>query len=213
MNRIPLLWVLLFSFVTRDLSAISADDLCPICNKKYGPKIYALSKHGRDERVLVCGDCAKLDTTCYICGIPVKEKFMRLADGRLLCDEDAKQAVLTQEDANNIFEEVKADAQSLLARLGSLPDRNIHLALEAKARLDKTGNNIISAHDDRLLMGLTRTTASDAEHFEHTIYLLYGLTRERMMVVAAHEYGHTWLHENVRRKLNNDTGEGFCDWF
>ena len=47
---------------------------------------------------------------------------------------------------------------------------------------------------------------------EHEIHLLYGLTRERMMVVAAHEYGHTWLHENVRRKLNADTVEGVCDW-
>jgi hypothetical protein len=32
------------------------------------------------------------------------------------------------------------------------------------------------------------------------------------MVVSAHEYGHTWLHENVRRKLSHDTVEGFCDW-
>jgi hypothetical protein len=70
---------------------------------------------------------------------------------------------------------------------------------------------LISAHDDRLLLGLTRTTV-DGEEFQHTIYALYGLTRERLMIVAAHEYGHTWLHENVHRKLNQDAVEGFCDW-
>jgi hypothetical protein len=42
--------------------------------------------------------------------------------------------------------------------------------------------------------------------------LLYGLTRERMISVSAHEYAHTWLHENVRRKLNHSATEGFCDW-
>jgi hypothetical protein len=58
---------------------------------------------------------------------------------------------------------------------------------------------------------LTRTIQRGDE-FEHTIFLLHGLTRDRMKVVAAHEYGHAWLHENVQRKLNPDTVEGFCDW-
>ena len=31
-------------------------------------------------------------------------------------------------------------------------------------------------------------------------------------MVAAHEYGHAWMHENVTRKLNQDAVEGFCDW-
>jgi hypothetical protein len=61
------------------------------------------------------------------------------------------------------------------------------------------------------LLGLTRSTVNNGK-FQHTIYALYGLTRERLMIVAAHEYGHTWLHENVRRKLNQDAVEGFCDW-
>jgi hypothetical protein len=100
----------------------------------------------------------------------------------------------------------------MLSRLGSLPNHNITLHLEAKARLDKTGNNLISAHDDRLLMGLTRMRSNEDGKFEHDVYLLYGLTRERLRVVAAHEYAHTWLHENVRRKLNAESIEGFCDW-
>ena len=200
----------LFWIATSD--AASNNELCPVCNKQLGQTIYLFTKAGRDEKVPVCGDCAKLETTCYICTLPVREKCTRLADGRLLCDDDAKNAVLTQDDAEKIFDDVKRDVQSILSRLGSLPHHNIRLTLEAKARLDKNGSNLISAHDDRLLMGLTRTTRGETEEFEHRIFLLYGLTRERLMVVAAHEYAHAWLHENVRRKLNQDAIEGFCDW-
>jgi hypothetical protein len=195
-----------------NLSGAATDEICPICGDRMGLNIYRFTKRGSDEKVLVCENCAKLETACFICGLPVKHKFMRLADGRLLCNDDAKTAILQQDDTDKIFDDVKRDLQSMLAQLGSLPHHNINVVLEAKARLDKSGANLISAHDDRLLMGLTRTSSREAGKFEHEIHLLYGLTRERMMVVAAHEYAHTWLHENVRRKLNQDTVEGFCDW-
>ena len=194
------------------LPAITTDDLCPVCHEHYGPTVYGLTKRGRTEKVFVCANCAKLETRCYICAMPVKDKFLRLADGRLLCDEDARQCVLEQFDAEKLFDDVKRETQTVLTQLGSLPNHNIKLILEAKARLDKSGPNVISTHDDRLLMGVTRTTGFEEGKFEHTISLLYGLTKERMTVVAAHEYAHTWLHENVRRKLNQDTVEGFCDW-
>ena len=194
------------------MSAISADDPCPICGKRYGTSVFGITRTGREDKVFVCGNCAKLETTCYICSIPVLYKFTKLADGRLLCEEDTKRAVLTQDDAGKLFDDVKRDTQSILARVGSLPHPNIQLTLEAKARLDKSGSNLISAHDDRLLMGLTRSTGTGPGEMQHSIFLLYGLTRERMMVVSAHEYAHAWLHENVHRKLNQDTVEGFCDW-
>src|ERR1051325_3182409 len=203
---------MLYLLVVSAALAISKDDLCPVCGQRLGVRVYLFTKRGRDEKVPVCAACSRLETTCYICGVPVRDKCTRLADGRLLCEDDARTAVLTQDEAEKIFDDVKSDLQSVLAQLGSLPHHNIHLNLEAKARLDKSGSNLISAHDDRLLMGLTRTTGHEDGRHEHTISLLYGLTRERMMVVAAHEYGHAWLHENIRRKLNQDTVEGFCDW-
>lgn len=164
-----------------------------------------------DERVLVCEPCSRLETACYICKLPVKDRFTKLADGRLLCEDHAKQAVLEQTEASRIFEEVKGEALSLLMRMGSLPHRNIQVILEAKPRLDKSGGDLISAHDDRLLMGLTRSV-KEKNRFQHRIHLLHGLTRERMTLVAAHEYAHAWLHENVQRKLNDDTAEVSCDW-
>jgi hypothetical protein len=203
---------LLWLFITSTVFSATPETLCPICGNRLGTSAFLLTKRGHEEKVTVCADCGKLETTCYICGLPVKNKAMRLADGRLLCSDDAKQAVLTQDEAQKIFDDIKRDIQSMLSRHGVLPHHNIHLVLEAKARLDKTGGNLISAHDDRMLMGLTRSTSDESGKFEHTVSLLYGLTRERLMAVAAHEYGHAWLHENVRRKLNQDAVEGFCEW-
>jgi hypothetical protein len=189
----------------------ASDDYCAVCGDRLGTAVYRFTRRGREAKVFVCGPCAKLETICDICSLPVKNKYTRLADGRLLCEEDAKSAVLTQDEADRIFDDVKRALQSTLAQLGSLPHHNVHFILEAKARLDKSGSNLISSHGNSVLLGLTRTTVEGGK-FRHTIYGLYGLTRERMMIVAAHEYGHTWLHENVRRKLNQDTVEGFCDW-
>ena len=40
-----------------------------------------------------------------------------------------------------------------------------------------------------------------------------GLGRGRLAAICAHEYTHTWLHENVPsdRALDRDTVEGFCE--
>ncbi len=207
-----LAWLL--SVLTLVPSASGADDsLCIACGRRlgFGMTIYSFKRRGQDKKVWACAECAKLDTQCYICGVPVKDKLTQLSDGRLLCTEDAAQAVLEQHVAENLFEDVKRDCESILSQLGSLPHHNISLVLEAKARLDKQGGNIISTHDDSLLMGLTRTRREEGQ-FKHSIFLLHGLTRERMIVVAAHEYAHAWIHENVRRKMNQDCVEGFCDW-
>ena len=204
-------WRLLFLVAMTAAWAVSTDDLCPICQQRHGKTVYGITRRGSEAKILICAACAKLDTACYVCNVPVKDRLTRLADGRLLCEDDARLAVLEQVRAEDLFAEVKRDAQSILSRLGSLPHHNIHLVLETKAHLDKTGGNVISRHDDRLLMGLTRTRRQ-GDDCHHTIYLLSGLTQDRMKVVAAHEYAHAWLHENVRRKLNQSAVEGFCDW-
>lgn len=211
MHRLWIACLLAWFSIAASRAAVSADDLCPVCNQKFGSKIFSIKKLGTENKVLVCAECVKLETSCYLCGVPVKDRFTKLADGRLLCPEDAQRAVLEQDEAVKIFEDVKRDAQTILSRLGKLPHRNIQLILEARPKLDQTGANVISRHEDSLLMGLTRSRCAEGE-CAHTIYLLHGLTRERLAVVAAHEYGHAWLHENVTRKMNQDAVEGFCDW-
>ena len=211
MTRLWIVCLVAWLTVVTTHAAVSAEDACPVCRQRFGNKVFSIKKLGSEDKILICAECVKLETRCYLCGVPVKDQFTKLADGRLLCPDDAKRAVLEQDEAVRIFDDVKRDAQTVLARLGTLPHRNIQLILEAKPKLDKTGANVISKHEDSLLMGLTRSRCDSGE-CQHTIYLLHGLTRERLTVVAAHEYAHTWLHENVTRKLNQDAVEGFCDW-
>jgi len=167
---------------------------------------------GQSERVLLCQKCTQSDMRCYVCNLPVNDVARQLIDGRALCSTHHQQAVFTQDQATELFDGVKRDVQSMLSQMGPLPHQNITLKLEAKARLDSTGGNIISGHDDSLLMGLTRTYRRPAGDFSHEIYLLYGLTSARMVAVSAHEYGHAWVHENVKRTLRKDTHEGFCEF-
>jgi hypothetical protein len=63
-------------------------------------------------------------------------------------------------------------------------------------------------------MGLTHSKEITKGEFEHTIYVMDGLPPARFLAVAAHEWAHTWIHENVsrERKLDSTSTEGFCEW-
>jgi hypothetical protein len=193
------------------LIGVAADN-CATCGNRIIGTIYTFKPRGQSERVFLCEKCTKSEMRCYVCNLPVSDMSRQLIDGRSLCTTHHKQAVFTQDQATDLFDGVKRDVQSMLSQMGPLPHQNITLKLEAKARLDSTGGNIISGHDDSLLMGLTRTYRKPAGDFSHEIYLLYGLTSARMVAVSAHEYGHAWVHENVKRTLRKDTHEGFCEF-
>jgi hypothetical protein len=195
------------------LGAVAADDNCPVCGNRFGEKIYRVTRVGTKDKVLICEKCVKLETVCYICRIPVARNFTTCKDGRLICAEDAARAVMDQDTAERVFDEAKVWCHGLFSRYGALPNHNIRVALEAKAQMDRTGN-MISDHPDSLLMGLTHTEKNKDGDQAHTISLLHGLAKERFACVAVHEYGHTWLHENIPagRRIHAATVEGFCEW-
>jgi hypothetical protein len=70
-----------------------------------------------------------------------------------------------------------------------------------------------SLHDSTHTLGLTHTRQLGQGRWEHQIYLLNGLSRNRLLAICAHEFTHAWLHENLtpRRRLQPDTVEGFCE--
>ena len=206
----PRLFVLacfLFAF-----AAGAADGQCPVCGKRYTKQVYRVTRMGSDDKVLVCEDCAHLSTTCYICGVPVARNFTTCPDGRLICEEDAVRAVMDQAKAEKLFDDAKFWSQSLFSRFGALPNSNIRVLLESKTDLDNVGDRI-SYHPGGLLMGVTHTRKTD-HGYEHVISLLHGLSQEPFLCISVHEYGHTWMHENLPagRGINPATAEGFCEW-
>ena len=69
---------------------------------------------------LVCSNCIKLPR-CSICGLPVKENYVELPDGRWLCARDAKTVVLKADDIEQICGQVKDDLDRLFSRFTSFP--------------------------------------------------------------------------------------------
>jgi len=102
----------------------------------------------------------------------------------------------------------------ILAGAGVLPDGNIKLALADRAQMDQARKVDPGHSRSSVVMGLTDTRPVGADAFEHSIFVLDHLPPARFAAVCAHEYGHAWMQENVRRfrKLSPNSVEGFCEW-
>ena len=188
-------------------------DVCEICGERPPGKLYLMTDRIRSRQVILCDRCARLTDHCDTCRLPVFKNFTRLADGRLLCQEDANEAVLDQASAIDIFNEVKRDLFGMMSGLGFLPDRNIETKLVDQKELARIFAGTPGAHPDGSLQGVTRSRRYSKDTFEHQIFLCIGLSRARLAAVAAHEYAHAWIHENRApdRILDRDTEEAFCE--
>jgi len=186
---------------------------CSVCQSRISGQFLWYSAPALAEKQPVCEPCSKLDTKCAVCSLPVGNRGRKLDDGRWLCTKDFEAGIFSQAEALRIYEEARRDLQTILAGTGVLPGRNISVSLVDGTQLKKSNQAMPSEHEDRSLLGLTRTRVAPGRQFQHNIYLLSGLGRARLAAVAAHEYTHTWLHENVPvdRGLDRDAVEGFCE--
>ena len=165
------------------------------------------------ERQPACKSCSRIETRCFQCGLPVKDNFLKLEGGHLLCQRDARIAVLTQHDAERVFEEAKRDLLRLFSGFGVSPNRNVTVRLVDGLELQTLYNSQRSWHDKSLTLGLTQTRSVKDGELEHKIYVLKGMSPSRLLAVFAHEYAHAWLHENLsrHRQIEANTVEGFCE--
>jgi len=212
MLRAPL--SLFLCWLLTALSALADAPLrCAVCQNRISGQFFWWQSPGVSTKLAVCESCGKLDTSCAICRIPIRQHGRQLADGRWLCDKDFAAGVFAPADAARIYEEVWRDLQRLLAGTGTLPRQNITVSLVDARELRKQNASLPSEHDQSSIMGLTRTRTLANREWQHHIYLLNGLGQARLAAICAHEYTHTWLHENVpaTRGLDRDTVEGFCE--
>jgi len=186
---------------------------CVVCQNFINGQFYWYDCPGELTRRPVCDLCSRLESICDQCRLPLRNPTRRLDDGRWLCDRDAAVAVVDPREALRIYEEVWRALQSVLAGTGTLPRRNIKVSLVNLHELKKHHQSGLAEQEDSGVLGLTHTRIYAGRQFQHEIFLLSGLSRARLAAVAAHEYGHTWLHENVPegRDLDHDTKEGFCE--
>jgi hypothetical protein len=185
---------------------------CAICRQQITQRIYMFSSIYLAEKQTVCGTCAELEMVCSICALPIRGSAIKLADGRLLCERERNQCVLTEDELDEIFADVKRDLFKMLGGQGRLPDKNVAVQLAARTDLDRLWRSQRFPHDKNQTMGLTQSRRKGGA-FEHRILVLNGLRKSRVAAICAHEYTHVWLQENMPdgRRLEGDTIEGFCE--
>jgi hypothetical protein len=204
-----LLMVMLLSGMS--LLVARAQDVCAICGKPFQGPVYVMTDEVTGEKKLVCSDCIKLPR-CSICGLPVKDNFSELPDGRYLCERDAKTVVLKADDAERICGGVKVDLDRLFSRFTSFPD-NVDVTAIDRIDVDemfhRAGNNFESPD---LLGSIQAVMVNGARRYKMS--LMTGMPTAELKETCAHEFSHAWVGENVNRAqrgLGRDAEEGFCE--
>ncbi len=195
-------------------SAFAAADICAGCGQPIRGKTY----HGTDKITeadfYICESCVKLTTRCYLCGVPVKENFKRLADGRCLCPRDEKAVVLEDGQVLQTGRETVDALSRLLARYLTLPETNVTVTAVDRVHLQELFRTAGDEYYCPNVYGYTSTETNDLR-IEHSVSLMTGLTPAALRGTTAHEYTHAWLNENLskarKKALSRDTIEGFCE--
>ena len=194
-------------------SAVEPPKRCVTCGVPVGTTYYNFTSPTLGSNQPVCEPCSKLTNRCAICKMPLLDSARKLEDGRFFCDRDFRAGIFDVNEARRVYEEVRREVAAILSGYGPLPDGNITVTLVNGLEIKKLQQTLPSEHGSKGTLGLTRTESVGQKRFQHRIHLLNGLPRNRLVAVCAHEYTHTWIHENVppTRNLEKDTVEGFCE--
>ncbi len=209
--RVALLFIL--GLLAGNLPAAEYSGLCLACGQTVRGRAYFYISPYSKENLPVCPDCAESTLHCDICLMPLRTNYTALNDGRVLCQADYPKAVLSQDEARRIFEEVKRNLARLFEGEGVRPESNLRVYMVDRPEMERLVRTHLSPQKITMALGLTRSKHRRAGEFQHDIYLLSGQRRSRVQAVSAHEYTHAWLNQNLeeRRQLHKDTVEAFCD--
>ena len=191
--------------------------LCPSCYDRRQPRCtscgakivgsYLILEGARP----VCRPCQEGYPACFVCALPVVRGGRRLADGRALCSEHARLAIMDPRQAREVLREAQ---QAVLATLGAgmrlrHPVDEVRL-VDAAALARLMGH---AGQGDSHVLGLFRARYVGEER-HYTVFFASGLPRERLLTVAAHEYAHAWHSENHGQyaRCSNEFREGFAEW-
>lgn len=189
-------------------------DVCWVCKKPFGGRLFTWKDEVTGERQRVCESCTQLPHNCYICSLPVKENYLDLKDTRFLCERDIASVVLDEGQILEICRSTQAGLDRQLSRFLSLPSA---VTFRVVDRLNLTELFKIPGNDYTCpnVLGFTRSVTNDEGQAEYPISILSGMSRAATASTSAHELAHAWTMANVPAKrlrvLNRDAHEGFCE--
>jgi len=191
------------------------DEVCFVCGKKLESKFYRMTDMYTEAKVAVCPECEKLESRCFACGLPVKTDYKQLSDGRYLCARDAKEAILSDEEAKRICEDEKDELNRQFSRFMSFPTTNVAVSIADRFNLQNLFKSPGYEQACVSVFGATLTQRLPDDRFAHSVNVLNGLRKPRIKTVCAHEFTHTWMAENVSRErrqgLSPEATEAFCE--
>src|SRR6266481_4104772 len=199
---------------TWHVSAAPVSNKCGICGNEIGEVTYIVVDKVTEEKKHICIECSKLPHDCFIFGLPVKRDFTELPDGRVLCERDVKNAVLDDDEARKICDNVKEALDRLFARFITYPGTNVETSVVDRVNLQALFKVPGNDYECPNILGYTRSR-TNFNRIVHQISLMSGLPRAELKSVCAHELSHAWVFENVpgarKKTLSRDAHEAFCE--
>ncbi len=188
---------------------------CFVCDQVLAGKYYRAEDNVRGGMVDICTNCAATESRCFACGLPVKSEATKLEDGRWLCGRDARDAIRDDDEAKRICCETRADINRLFWDQLKFPSTNVVLNIVDQFTLESLFKS--PGHGQRCtsVFGATRSSDLGDGRLVHSINILSSLNKTKLGAVAAHEFGHVWLNENLSQErkatLSPDAVEAFCE--
>lgn len=188
---------------------------CRVCDQPITGKFYFAADRAHGGKVEVCAECGKLEERCFACSLPVKSGQTALSDGRLLCVRCAPEAIREDDETRRICLETREELDRSYARFLTFPATNIVLLVVDRFTLESLFKAPGYARQCPSVFGATQSHAVKDRRQVHSISVLSSLSKPRLEAVAAHEFGHAWLNENLtpqrRAALSPDAIEAFCE--
>ncbi len=191
------------------------DEVCFVCGKKIEGQFYRMTDKRTEAKVAVCADCESLESRCFACGLPVPPDARQLADGRYLCARDARDAVLSDEDARQFCEDLMGELNRQFSRFMNFPTTNVTVSVVDQFNLQNLFKSPGYEQACVSVFGATSSHRLPDNRFVHSINLLSALSKPRLRSVFAHELTHAWMGENVglarRQAMAPEAIEAFCE--
>jgi len=189
-------------------------NVCEICGGTLGTEAFILQDKVTMGKVQVCRKCAMSTSTCFFCGLPAKKNTTELSDGRIICERDSANAVLTKEEGLRICRDTRQALSRLFSASMVFPEKNVSVAMVDRVNLQELfrypGNDYTCPN----VWGYFRCETNKATQ-RLEISLLMGLPLQSFRATCAHEYGHAWLTDNLpaarKKNISKDAQEGFCE--
>ncbi|MFW9923013.1 MAG: hypothetical protein ACFFDW_06960 [Candidatus Thorarchaeota archaeon] len=157
----------------------------------------------KNQSGIYCEHCEKSAPHCDSCGRPMSLHYLEISDGRKICVECQRSAVISEEQLQKLVE-IAIDGMS---KIGLEIGQSINYRVISKKLLDR---KIKEA-------GVEVTAGRNLGLFQRkdekmNIYIQSHLPMQIALGTICHELGHAWQSENVIIDQSLQTREGFCEW-